>query len=387
MEPPRARRIRVLALIRDIWLSEGGAERLAVELARRLDQTQFESYLCVSRAPDPTREGATREAVAALQDAGVSVLALERESSLQLLPWRRLYSLLRRERIDVLHSHMFRSSVPGTILGRLSRVPVVISHEHSWSFEGRPVRRLVDRNLIARGSDAFVAVSDDDRQLMIDVERIPPAKIRLVRNGIPPLPPGHAEHIRKELGIAPNDPLVGAIGVLRKEKAFGVLIAAADLLAKDIPNLRVIIAGTGPEKAALEHLIATLGLEQTVTLIGQRRDVPDILAALDVAVLCSNREGGPLAMKEYMAAAKPIVATSVGGIPELIEDGVHGLLVDSQDPPALAGAIGRLLRDRELGAQLGAEARKRQLAELGIDAMVRRFEELYVELYEAATAS
>jgi glycosyltransferase involved in cell wall biosynthesis len=102
--------------------------------------------------------------------------------------------------------------------------------------------------------------------------------------------------------------------------------------------------------------------------------------------MCSDREGSPLALKEYMAAGKPVVATRVGGIPELIGDGVHGLLVEPRDPPALAAALARLLGDPRLGKQLGSQARERQLAEFGIDAMVRRFEDLYVELYDAARA-
>jgi glycosyltransferase involved in cell wall biosynthesis len=192
--------------------------------------------------------------------------------------------------------------------------------------------------------------------------------------------------VRRELGIEANAPLIGAVGALRKEKALEVLVRATGILLEDFPELRVIVAGSGPERAGLERLIDTLGLNDVIMLVGHRGDVPDVLAALDVAVLCSDREGSPLALKEYMAAGKPVVATRVGGVPELIDDGTHGLLVEPRDPHALAGAVARLLRDPELGARMGSQARRRQVAEFGIDAMVRRFEELYVELYDTATA-
>ena len=118
--------------------------------------------------------------------------------------------------------------------------------------------------------------------------------------------------------------------------------------------------------------------------MGRRQDVPDVIGALDVAVLSSKHEGSPLAVMEYMAGAAPIVATAVGGVPELIEDGVHGLLVRPGDPVELAAAIRRLLDDRPLAIQLGQAARERQRANFDIDVMVRRLESLYLELYDAA---
>lgn len=377
------RPLRVLTLARTIGLSDGGAERIALELTRRLDQDRFRPYMCVTHAPFGGYDELADEAEAAVVAAGVPVLRLERRSTLDVPPWRHLYALLRRERIDVLHSHMFRSGVAGTLIGRIARVPVLIAHEHSWSFQGRPLRKLLDREVIARGSDAFVAVSREDERLMIEVERIAPEKIRFVPNGIPPLLRAHGTDVRSELGISPDAPVLGAVGVLRSEKAFEVLVHAAAILREEHPDVRVLIVGEGPERGMLEAEIARRGLGGVVILTGHRPDVPEILDALDVAILCSDREGSPLALTEYMAAGRPVVATRVGGIPAVIEDGVEGLLIEPRDPVALAAATGRLLRDRELGARLGAQARERQLAEFGIDAMVQRFEDLYVELYDA----
>jgi len=124
-----------------------------------------------------------------------------------------------------------------------------------------------------------------------------------------------------------------------------------------------------------------------VIFTGIRTDVPDVLEALDVAVCCSDYEGSPLSVLEYMEAAKPIVATRVGGVPDLIEDGVEGVLVEPRDPAALAAAVTAMLRDRSVAAELGAQARERRRAEFDIEVMVTRLEALYEDLYEAKRAS
>ena len=379
-----ASRIRVLTLIRDAGPGYGGAEVLAFEIARLLDRERFKSYLCTTRAPTPERRPVREQTVERLRAADVSVLELDRRSSFDVPPWRRLYRLLRDERIDILHAHMFRANVPGTVVGRLARVPVVVAHEHTWSFRGRPLRRFLDRNVVARRSDVFVAVSSADRDRMIDAERIPAEKIRVVPNGLPDPPRPTGRDLRRELRVDRDAPLVGALGRLEPQKALHLLVEAAARLKPDHPGLRVVIAGEGRERDRLQDLVDGHGLGDTVTLVGHRTDVGDLLAALDVAVLCSDYEGGPLALMEYMAAGKPIVATAARGVPDLIVDGAHGLLVEPGRSDALATAIARLLEDRELAGTLGERARERQRSEFGIDAMVRRIESLYLELCAAA---
>lgn len=365
-------KIRVLTLI-DTLRTGGGAERIAATLASGLDPDRFDSWLCVSRP-------SAGPLVDSVREAGVRVLALDRSSARDVLAWRPLAALLRRERIHVLHAHTFGSNVWGTVIGRLARVPVIVSHEHTWSYVGQPARRLLDRHLIARGSTVFVAVSRADRAKMHEVEGISPARTRFLPNGIPPVAAGDGARFRAALGIPPGAPLVGTVSVLRAQKALEVLIEAAGLLAPRHPDLRVVIAGTGPEESRLRALA-----EGTpVVLAGHRRDVPDLLAALDVAVQSSDYEGSPLAVMEYMAAGVPVVATAVGGVPDLIDDGVHGLLVPPRDPGALAAGISRLLDDGALRAELGANGRERQRREFDATQMVRRFEALYEELVAAS---
>jgi glycosyltransferase involved in cell wall biosynthesis len=355
-------------------LRPGGAERLAVTVAAQLDRDRFDPVVCASRRDpwSPLRE--------ILDSAGVPVITLDRAHRAAVWSWGSLASTLRRQRIDVLHTHMFGSNVWGTALGRAVRVPVVVAHEHSWSFERNMLRYTLDRDLIARGANVLLAVSQEDRGRMIELEGIPSSKIRVIPNRIMPLPPPRFD-LRSELGLRENAPVIGTLTVLRPEKALDVLVDAATLLRPRFPDLVVLIAGTGPEEERLRALIRERGLESTVRLLGFRSNVADVLASIDVAIFSSDREGSPLAVMESMAAAKPIVATRVGGIPALVDDGEHALLTPTRDAQALADAVARLLSDGDLRERLGRNARDRQRREFDIRSTVRAVQDLYEQLF------
>lgn len=384
-DPVKAQR-RMLTLVDDIGTS-GGGERFAREVTLRIDASRFERILCVTRwSKRREQQDTVQAALAELRDAGVRFLALSRSSRLGLGSWRPLLELMRHERIDVLHSHKFGSNVWGAMLTSLLRVPVFVAHEQTWSYQGQPLRRFLDRELIARRAGAFIAVSSEDRRRMIEVERIDPEKIFMLPNAIPTPPAGDsATDPRSDLGIDSAARLVGVVCVLRPQKALDVLLEAAAELRIEFPELRVVIAGDGPERPSLERMIAELELSETVSILGLRDDVNELLAAFDVTVLCSDFEGTPLALMEYMEAARPIVATRVGGVPDLIVDGVHGLLVEPRDPAGLAAAIASLLRDPARAAEMGRRARERRRAEFDLDVAARRLEQLYEQLLESSS--
>lgn len=374
-------RVHVVSLIDDLAVNGGGAETMARELALRLDPSRFRCTLCVTRLSPGRPSAAGLAVMRGLEAQGVRVLSLARRGKLHLAAWRPLVAYLQRENVRVLHGHMFGSNVWAAVLGRLAGVPVIVAHEHGWSYEGQPVRRFLDRVLVARSSDAIIASSELARTRMVEVERIDPRRTRLVyiSNGIAqPIPSGRP--IRAELEIPDDAPLVLVVARLDPYKSLHVLASAAQHLVPEFPRLRVLIAGEGPERQHLERLIADRGLGDVVTLLGARADVPDLIAACDVATLCSYSETTPLAIMEYMALGKPVVATRAGGIPDLIEDRVHGLLVEPEDPAALAQAIASLLRDPELALDMGRHGRERQRREFSIDAVARKVEALYEEL-------
>jgi glycosyltransferase involved in cell wall biosynthesis len=375
----RRRRIKVLTLINYLFASGGGAERIAAVLALGLDRTRFDPIACTtSDLPEASAAGELRA-------AGIPVVALDRSGRADLAAWPRLYRLLRDEQVDVVHAHKFASTFYGAVLGRLARVPVVIAHEHSWSFEGNHVQQVLDRRVVAPLADVVVAVSREERRKLVELEGIPPEVIRVVPNGIRPLRPSGRRSVRAELGLAADTPLVGCVSVLRPEKAVDLLVEAAVPLAERVPGVRVAVVGGGPEHERLDALVRERGLERTVHLLGAwpGADVADFLAELDVAVNCSDREGIPLSVLEYMAAGRAVVATAVGGVPEVLGEGEAGLLVPARDAEGLAGAAASLLLDRPRRDRLGLRARARQEATFSERAMVERVERLYEELVRA----
>lgn len=196
--PPR--QTHVLTLV-DRLGTTGGAERLALDISTRLSPTRFRSTLCASRfVADQVHADVELQALERLRETGVAFLPLGRRGRGAVLPWRHLAAYIRREHVDVVHAHMFGSNLWGTIIGRLAGAAVIVAHEHTWSFEGEPLRRLLDRELIARYSDAFIAVSREDRRRMIEIERIPFERIRFIPNGIDARVPEPGGNLRTELG-------------------------------------------------------------------------------------------------------------------------------------------------------------------------------------------
>jgi glycosyltransferase involved in cell wall biosynthesis len=363
-------------------LAPSGAEIFASRVAAELDPERFERTLCVTR---PSKGQPTE----ALEAAGVRLLFLDRRSTADLSAWRPLVSLLRGERIDVLHSHKFGSNVWAALLVRMARVPVFVAHEHTWSYEGQWLRRFLDRRLVAPSADVVLTVSQTDRLRMIEVEGVDPAKVRFVRSGVPPHAPRRRRDVRAELGVPAETPLAGTVCGLRPQKALDVLVRAAPDVAAAVPGARIAVLGEGPERPKLEALIAELGVGSTVALLGAwpHEDVADFVDAVDVGVLSSDFEGTPLAVLELMAAGKPVVATAVGGVPDLIENGVHGLLVPPRRPSELADALVGLLREPRRREAMGDAALARQRLEFDFSEMVRRFEALYEELLAAKSSS
>jgi glycosyltransferase involved in cell wall biosynthesis len=250
-----------------------------------------------------------------------------------------------------------------------------------WAYDpSARLRPLLDRHVIARLADAFVAVSREGVRGMVEEEGIPPGAIAYVPNGVRPLPEGDGEAVRAEFAIPTGTPLVVSVGHLRPEKSFETLVEALVDLRSGGIDVRALIAGEGPERNRLERLAVERGVGDAMLLPGARDDIADILAAGRVAVCCSRFEGGPLSVMEYMQAGLPVVASDVGGLPELISDDVDGVLVPAADPVRLAAAVARLLTDPERARRLGAAGAERVRREHEIGVWVRRLETLYVRL-------
>jgi glycosyltransferase involved in cell wall biosynthesis len=365
-------RPRILLVIDNLHEDVGGAERFFVGLATHLPRERFEVRTLTTRA-------ARGPLLETLQAAGIPHVNLGRRNKYDYHRLLGLARVLRRDRIDVLHTHKFGSNASGTVIGALCRVPVIVAHEQTWSYEGQPLRKFLDGHVIGRLADRFVSVSTADRERMISREGVPAAKTLVIPNAYVPRAVESRTDLRAELGLAAGTPLVGTAVQMRPQKALEVLLDAHVRVLRQVPDAHLVVAGDGPERARVEQLVGRLGLGERVSLLGMREDVDGILRSLDVVALSSDYEGTPLLAFECMAHRTPLVATDVGGLRDVVEDGVTGILVPRRDPEALAAAIVGLLRDPRRRHDL-AEAAYARLGTFTMDAVAARFADLYDEL-------
>ena len=363
-------RLRVLMLVDR--LRRGGAERLLVGLATHLPRDRFDVVVCTTRPGHG-------QLLEDLRAAGIEHLSFERRSRFDIVPLLRLARTVRRRRVHVLHAHKFGANVWGTILGRLAHVPVVIAHEHSWSYQGQPLRRFLDGHLIGRLAHAFVAVSKRDRDRMIGIEGVPPEKIVVMPTAFVPRESNGSHDLRSRLGIPPEATVIGTAAVLRPEKALHVLVEAFGRLARSHPDAHLVVAGTGPCGPPIEALARERGVAERVHMLGWIEDVGGLLEASDLAAISSDSEGTPLFALECMAHGVPLVSTDVGGIADVLEPGCSVLLVPPREPEALAGALAALLDDPERRKTVAAAASER-LDPLRIEQVAADFGGLYERL-------
>ena len=347
----------------------GGAERMVVNLLNAL----------ASMAPLLILTG-RRGTGALLEHLDTRVTVLHVPCRLRRMPndVMRLAAVLRERRIQVVHSHMFGASLFAALAARAARVPVFLTSEHGLNPWKRAWHRWIERYLISRYARARICVSQDIRKLRATSDGIPSTQLKLIPNGTC-------------VGDAGEDrmhavPRLLAVGRLIEAKDYPTLIAAARLLREGGVVFELNIAGDGPLRASLERLSSSAGLDGHVRWLGSRRDVDSLMRTSDVFVMSSIREGQPMVLLEAMAAARPIVATAVGGIPGTVSGEREALLVPPRDPQALAAAVRRLLEDSELARRLGANARRRAVQEFSIEAVARAHVDLYQTLLAGAKA-
>lgn len=376
LELDRPRRLRVLQMIGYLSL-DGGAERFALGLTTHLPQDRFEPWMCAPRGAEPG-------AIAALAEAGIPFIDLGRRGRWDLHQTAGMMGLLRRERFDVLHTHMFGSNLWGALAGPAANVPVVIAHEHTWSYEGQRWRAWLDGRVIGRRASCFIAVSGADADRMISIEKVPPQKVTVIPTALVPREPQARTDLRGELGLAADVPLVGTVCQLRRQKALEVLIDAHAQVLRSIPNAHLVITGDGECRDEFERHARDTGMTGSTHFLGRRDDVDNILGSLDVAAMSSDFEGRPLFALECMANHTPLVATAVGGLPEMIDDGRTGVLVAPRRPDELADAVVRLLLDPTRRERIAAAAAA-ELDGYGMDSIAAQCGELYERLFEEAT--
>ena len=369
LAPPAADRIRVVEVL--ATGSNGGAQEHLYSLLTRIDASRFDvSVVSLSNG----------SAVRKLQRAGVQVLVLDDPDD--AIAVGALTAHLAAIRPDIVHNHMYRAELVGTraaiALGEIGhRRPYVVSTVHSSR-----VRSAEDREQLRRLTphmDQLIAVSRAMERKLHDEARTG-APIQLIYNGVDLQRYDHQEPcctLPEEYGMEPGSKLVGVVARLEPEKGHPTLFEAWPAVLRAVPDAYLLVIGEGSRREALEMLARDLRIAHRVVFTGRRDDVPAVTAALDVAVLPSYREAQGLTILEAMALSRPVVASNVGGIPEMIEDGVTGLLVEPHDADGLARAITRLLVDHPYADMLARQGHDLVHDRFCIELMVEAVQAIY----------
>ncbi len=361
--------VRVLHVMH--LLLGGGVERRRLSLFRHLPAGYGHLVLC--------SEVRNHRFADQMRAVGVEVLEFGAANSrFGLGRYRFACSVVREYRPDLVHGAVFEGWTVGTIAGRLARVPVIIMEETS-----DPKNRRWKGHLLARAmaglADHCVGVSEEVGRYLTDRLHVPQRKVTVIPNGVERPSVGRGDDplsLRSSLGLEGRDLVVGSVGRLDDaHKRFSDLIKALARL-KDLP-VKLLLVGDGPDRRMLEELVEELGLEPRVLFAGWQEDLGDYYALMDVFALASEREAFGLVNAEAMRCGLPVVATRVGGIPEIVLDGDTGLLVAPRDVDGLANSIRRLLSDESLRIRMGAAGKLRADREFAAEVYSARVHDLY----------
>jgi len=380
-----SRRLRILQVVDGFRM--GGAENKLVELIAHLDKQKFEILVA--------NVGPTGALEKNFNQLGVEIFRFPRRFGFDPLPVCRLVRLMRQRRIDIVQTTLLWADLIGPLAARLAGAPVILSWE-TVSHDGNPFHNNFQRRAgyewSMRRVDAIIPVSEEIKRSLMRRRRIAEHKIHVIHYGVDlekfhPNGRDLALAKRREFGAPDEAVLIGIIGRLEPPKGHRFFVEAFAEVVKRFPRARAIFVGEGSLRAELETSVRRLGLGEYIKFCGARHDVNEILNAIDLLVLPSVSEGLPNVLLEAMACRKPVMASDIGGIPEVVRDGENGYLVAPGDSAALQAALLKCLSEREKWASLAQRARATVEAEFSLERQVASFESVFMELYAAKCLS
>lgn len=365
------RPLRVMFVITSMPV--GGAETLLVDLVRRMDRARFAPEVCCLKEAGPLGEVLARE-------IPVFTHLVTHKYNPRILG--RMTGLLRRRQVDaVITVGAGDKMFWGRLAAWRAGVPVVLSALHSTGWPDS-IGRL--NRLLTPITDGFIAVAARHGDYLVAREHFPRGKVHVIYNGVDVerfAAGRNVSPVRAQLGCPAGAPVATIVAALRPEKNHDLLLEAAQTVRGEVAGARFWIVGDGPERSRLEALTCSLGLQDAVTFLGTRHDVPELLAASDVFVLTSRMEANPVSILEAMAAGKPVVAPAVGSIPEVVVGGATGHLFNPGRADEVARYLISLLSNRRRAAEMGQAAQRRVRAHWSLEQMVAGYEKLIEDIY------
>lgn len=356
-------------------LNVGGMERVVINVANGLDSARFEqSVCCISRLGT----------AAHLLAPHVQRFDLGKgDERALLMPWQ-IAKLIRRERPDIIHTQSW-AGMDGVIARTITQQGKLVHSEHGRNLpyiHHEPTKRKVVRRCAYELADAVFVVSEEMRQYFCRETGFANTRMRVIHNGVDVAEIERADPrgVREEFDLALNDFVIGTVARFQETKDLPTLVRAFAQLRQQQMHVKLLLIGDGAERGRLEQLAAELGVTADVIITGIRHDVPRLLRALDAFALSSLSEGLPISVLEAMAAGLPVVATSVGMLPELLCEGENGFLVTPRDFAALGKRLELLITEKDLACRLGAAGKQLVERDYSLAAMLQRYEELYLSL-------
>lgn len=358
--------------------ARGGVEEHILTLLHHLDRNLFRPILiCTPKCAEQLGGDIPRD---------VTLFSLVFERPYQIWQAARFGNILRREKIRILHSHLFNASFAASPVGRLCGIPAIIETTHvreAWRHGWLKGAFAIDR-FAGRFVDHYIAVSEANARYLIDEKGFPARKVHVIHNGcdLSKFKPGHRppEGMKKALGFGELDPILLAVGRLEPQKGHRFLLDAHARVLSEFPNARLVCVGEGALRGELEKQTAALGIQNAVRFVGFQSNVLDWLALANISVLASIFEGLPLVAIEALASGCPMVATAVDGTVEVIEKGQSGLTVPPGDSVKLAEAILHCLRNPERAREMARQGRLRVLEHFTQERQIRMTQELYLQV-------
>lgn len=374
------KKLRVMEMIDKPSL--GGGQKALLLLAENLDRSRFEVVISAG-AGGPLAEEAKR--------IGIGYVPVSMGKRLSRHPAKEISGVLTENKIDILHTHGGIAGLYGRSAARRAGTPAVVHTLHGihyLHYRNPLLRRfyvLLERRC-SRSTDRLILVCQSDLQRARKHRLASEEKMTVILNGIDvrtELGTDITSRLRSELGWPPGRPVIGTVARLHRQKGVANLLRAAPRILGGFPEARIAVVGDGPEGLRLRREAQRLNPEGRFLFLGERKDADSVLSLFDVFVLPSLWEGLPFVLIEAAALGKPIVATAVDGVPEMLEDGKTGLLVPPNDPSALASAVIRLLRDKEEAARFGEMARALVPPRFPLRRMIDQTERLYLDVLAA----
>jgi len=366
---PNAAHLRLMQLVYS--LSHGGSESLACSLAMGLKYSAIHSSICALDLGGPLAED--------LQRASIPFYVMDRTPGKDWSLFPKLYRLFRRERVNLVQTHHLTQLIYGGVAARLAGA-ILVHVEHEYFTLMRPKAKRQLRTL-ALFCHRVVAVGDEIREFLLQEVKLPPSKVTVIPNGVDVTRYSPQSRVpRKAFHLVAEDRLIGHVARLEAEKDQETLLRAFRIVLTTYADARLVIVGDGSLRADLEAAARSLGIAERINFLGFRKDVVDLLPHLEVFVLSSAAEGLPLALLEAMACARPVIATRVGELPQVVRNGVTGLTVPPKDPVALAASITAVLKQPDWAATMGYTARQLIEEKFSLTSTVKQYQALYHSL-------